>query len=266
MARTVTTDTFSMDFIKFGSGAKPFVILPGLSVQSVMGAADAVAGAYQALADEYTVYVFDRRKELPETYGIYDMALDTAEAMQALGLEQVTLFGASQGGMMAMEIAAAHPEMTAALVLGSTSASVTAEQVQVIEGWVALAKEKKAEDLYMAFGEAVYPPEVFEQSKGLLSDAAKTVTDEELARFVVLAEALKGFDVTEKLRGVTCPVLILGDWNDRVLGGNASVEIAKCLTGCPNLELHMYKGYGHAAYDTAPDYKQRILSFLKEEK
>ena len=264
MVRTVTTDTFSMDFIKFGSGAKPFVILPGLSVQSVMGAADAVAGAYQALTDDYTVYVFDRRKELPETYGIYDMAMDTAKAMQALGLEQVTLFGASQGGMMAMEIAAAHPEMTAALVLGSTSAFVTAEQVQVIEGWITLAKERKAEDLYMAFGEAVYPPEVFEQSKGLLTDAAKTVTDEEMARFVILGEALKGFDVTDKLRSITCPVLILGDRDDRVLGGVASVKIAQYLAGCPNLELHMYKGFGHAAYDTAPDYKQRILDFLRK--
>jgi hypothetical protein len=26
----------------------------------------------------------------------------------------------------------------------------------------------------------------------------------------------------------------------------------------------MYDGYGHAAYDTAPDYKERILDFLRE--
>jgi len=27
----------------------------------------------------------------------------------------------------------------------------------------------------------------------------------------------------------------------------------------------MYDGYGHASYDTAPDYKDRILRFLIQE-
>ena len=35
---TVKTDAFSMDYVRFGSGKRTFVILPGLSVQSVMGA------------------------------------------------------------------------------------------------------------------------------------------------------------------------------------------------------------------------------------
>ena len=62
---TVKTEMFSMDYFRFGHGKETLVILPGLSVQSVMGFADAVAEAYQMFADDYTVYVFDRRKELP---------------------------------------------------------------------------------------------------------------------------------------------------------------------------------------------------------
>ena len=49
---TVHTDTFSMNFFRFGRGEKTLVILPGLSVQSVIGAADAVAAAYQGLEDK----------------------------------------------------------------------------------------------------------------------------------------------------------------------------------------------------------------------
>ena len=56
---TVTTDTFSMEYYKFGHGEEALVILPGLSVQSVMGFASAVEEAYQLLADEYTVYLVD---------------------------------------------------------------------------------------------------------------------------------------------------------------------------------------------------------------
>ena len=74
---TVKTAEFEMQYFRFGTGARPFVILPGLSVQSVMGAAEAVAGAYADFAEDYTVYVFDRRSELPETYSVYQMGLDT---------------------------------------------------------------------------------------------------------------------------------------------------------------------------------------------
>ena len=40
---TVKTDAFTMDYFQFGQGKETLVILPGLSVQSVMDSADAVA-------------------------------------------------------------------------------------------------------------------------------------------------------------------------------------------------------------------------------
>ena len=98
---TVRKETFEMQFFRFGSGPRTYVILPGLSVQSVMASAEAVAQAYASFAEEYTIYVFDRRAALPPVYTVRDMARDTAEAMLALGLHDIYLFGASQGGMMA---------------------------------------------------------------------------------------------------------------------------------------------------------------------
>mgnify|MGYP000509005964 FL=1 len=53
-----------MKHIVFGSGTKNFVILPGLSVHSVMGLADAIAEAYKDFCEEYTVYVFDRAENI----------------------------------------------------------------------------------------------------------------------------------------------------------------------------------------------------------
>ena len=259
---TVKTGTFSMDWFKFGHGEKTFVILPGLSVQSVMEFADSIAEAYQQLTDDFTIYVFDRRNEMPEHYTVCEMAGDTAEAFRTLGLENISLFGASQGGMMAMEIAVTHPELTEALVLGSTSACVTDEQYQAIEKWIRLAKDKDAEGLYLAFGEAIYPPAVFEQSRDLLIEAAKTVTDEDLSRFIIASEGLKGFDIRNDLEKIDCPVLAIGDRDDRVLGADASEEIGEWMKNSPDFELFMYEGYGHAAYDLAPDYKEHILQFL----
>ena len=201
---TVQTGSFSMDYLRFGHGKEALVILPGLSVQSVLNSAADVAQAYQQLAEEYTIYLLDRRKELPDSYAVQDMARDTEEALRTLGLERVCLFGASQGGMIAMEIAIEAPELVKKLAVGSTTARVTRERYRTIEEWVRLAEDGDAAGLYLAFGEAVYPVEVFEQYRERLLDAAKSVTREELGRFVILAEGAKGFDLFSGLSKIVC--------------------------------------------------------------
>ena len=187
-----------------------------------MSSADIVAEAYQSLTNDFTIYLFDRRKELPTSYSIEDMAKDTVEAIKALGLDQVNIFGVSQGDMIALEIAIEEPKLVKKLVLGSTTACVTETMNQTIEEWILLAKKKDAKALYLSFGEAVYSKDVYEQSKNLLVEAAKTVTDDDMDRFVILAESIDGFDVTHDLDKIHCPVLVLGSKDDQVLGSDAT--------------------------------------------
>ena len=261
--RSVKTDAFTMEYFCFGRGGKPLVILPGLSVQSVMGAADAVAGAYQTLAEDFTVYLFDRRKDVPSPYSVRDMARDTAEAFRVLGLRDVCLFGASQGGMIAIVLAAEHPELVSRMVLGSTSAHVKDAQYRVIDEWVRLARAGDRAGLYLSFGREIYPPAVFESSREALLAAAETVTEADLARFIVLAEGTRGFDAVEDLAAIRCPVLAVGVYEDPVLDADATMEIAERLDQRPDFRLYLYTGYGHAAFDTAPDYRQRLLRFFR---
>ena len=255
---------FAMQFFRFGAGARTLVILPGLSVQSVMGSAEAVAAAYAPMTEDYTIYVFDRREILPEIYTVPDMARDTAEAMLALGLKDVYLFGASQGGMMALVIAIEYPALVKKLVLGSASAHVQPEQFRVIERWIALAEANDPVGLYLAFGEEIYPPAVFEQFREALVAAGKTVTEAELRRFITLAKGIEGFDVSERVAEIQCPVLAIGVYEDAVLDADATMEIAEKLDPRPDFRLYLYMGYGHAAFDTAPDYRERIKRFFEE--
>ena len=142
---------------------------------------------------------------------------------------------------------------------------MTDGQFVLFDQWIRLAEAGDAETLYLAFGEALYPKELLEASRELLKDLAKTVTEVELRRFVVMAKALKGF-ITDELPKIRCPALVIGSEDDRVVGGEASRIIAERLRGHPGCELFMYDGYGHAAYDTAPDYRDRIAEFLAENK
>ena len=266
MVDTVKTVSFEIEYLQFGKGESAFVILPGLSIQSVMGAAEAVVAEYASLAEHFTIYLFDRRKVLPSSYSVKEMAEDTAAAIKALGLKEICLFGASQGGMLAMVIAIRHPELVRKLVLGSTSAHVREEQYQVLYRWKAMAQKGDRKSLYLEFGEKVYPPAIFEQYRDVLISAAETVTDEDLKRFIILAEGTRGFNITEELKNIQCPVLIIGVYEDAVLDADATMEIAEILDGKEGFQLYMYIGFGHAAYDTAPDYRERMMHFLLKER
>ena len=259
----VWTDTFEMEYCKFGNGDKTFVIIPGLNLQSVMKLKSAVEEGYKLMNDEFSTYLFDRKMAIGDDYTIYDMADDTAEAMKILGLKDVYLFGTSQGGMIAQVIAIRHPELVKKLILGSTSSHVKYDQLKVINKWIALAEKKDRQKLCRSFGKDVYPDAVYEQFKSYFDDMSKTVTDEELDKFTKLAKSIRNFNITDDLKKIDCPVLAIGVFEDPVLDDDATMEIAENLDYRPDFSLYMYKNeFGHAAYDTAPDYRQRIYDFM----
>ena len=258
----IKTDTFSMDYFKFGKGERVFVIIPGLSVQGVMSAAQAVADQYARLTDAFTVYVFDPPHDLPSSYTPADMAKDLETAFGILGLERICLMGASMGGMAAMHIAADRPDLIERVILASTCVNVTEEAFRVIDHWIDLAKEGDAEGVYLSFGEAVYPKQVFATLKDPLVAAAGTVTKEELDHFLILAEGMRGFDSRSQLAKIKAPIFVVGDKEDHVFGAAAIETIFDLLRDRPNATLHSYDGYGHAACDTAPDFIVRAAQFL----
>lgn len=307
---TVETSAFEMEYFRFGQGSRTAVILPGLSVTSVMGSRESIAKQYAAWNSAFTTYLFDRRKDLPETYSVYDMARDTADAMRVLGLSDVCLFGASQGGMIALVLTIENPDLVGRLALGSTSAAMTfpedkepgtsenketnaSENMKTgasenkepddsegstlfetspggekagnfgsLTEWVRLAEEGDASALYLAFGKKLYPEVLFEKNKEVLRGLGNFVTKEDLRRFITIAGGTEGFDVRDRLAEITCPVLVIGSEDDRVIPPESSRELAAGLVHAASCELHMYDGCGHAAFDTAPDYQERLLRFF----
>ena len=260
--KTVMADSFTMDYFTFGGGKNAAVILPGLSVQSVMGASEAVEAEYAVLSDDFTTYLFDRRRDPPQGYTVEQMAADTAAAMEELGLRSVCLFGASQGGMIAVKIAAVRPDLVKKLALASTALTVTDERAAVIEKWISLAEAGDGVGLYLDFGEKVYPPETFSAYRDALVAAGKTVTEEELRNFAILAAGTRGFDASSDAAKIKCPVFVAGSDDDRVLGADAAGSVIRAFGD--RAVTHVYSGYGHAVYDTAPDFRERLYRFFKE--
>lgn len=250
-----------MDYIKFGNGTKTFIIIPGLSIHSIINSKEAIEEAFKDYTDEYTVYVFDRPKNLKEDTTIKDLADATANKMKELNISSADIFGASQGGMMAMYIAIYYPELVNKLVLGSTLSKTNDAFVEVVNNWINLAKEKKEDELLDSFIKDVYSQSTYDNYKDALIEANKNITDEEYQRFIILANACLSIDCYDQLDKIKCPVLVLGSNGDKVVTPFGSTEIADKL----NCDIYMYDdSYGHGVYDEAPDYRTRMLDFFRQ--
>ena len=80
----------------------------------------------------------------------------------------------------------------------------------------------------------------------------------DVGRFLILARACLTCSAYEELEQIRCPVLVIGGRRDKVVGGDAAEEIARKV-GC---EMYIYEDLGHAAYEEAKDFNQRIRDFL----
>ena len=260
MVNKAFAEGIKMDYAVFGRGEKILVILPGLSVRNVTADYKALEQKFKMFANEYTVYVFDRRDNIGERYSVDEMAEDTVRIMKRLGIKKANIFGVSQGGMMAMCIAAGHPELVERMVLGSTAAAISEGAVSVCDGWIKAAREGRRADLAELFMRAVYSESTANIYRSGFLTFAETYTEEELRRFVVLAESIRSFNVFDRLGCITAPTLVIGCKGDKGVGAQASLDIAEKM-GC---EVYLYDNtYGHGVYDEAPDYCERIFDFFQ---
>ena len=80
---TVAVRNGEMDYIRFGTGARILIMLPGLGdgLRTVKGTAKPMAAMYREFTRDFTVYAFSRINELPAGYTTRDMAWDLAQAM-----------------------------------------------------------------------------------------------------------------------------------------------------------------------------------------
>ncbi len=249
-----------MDYFSFGTGERAFIMLPGLSLKSVLLSADAVAAAYADFGKDYTVYLFDLPKELPEDCSVEYLGDCVASAMKEMGLEDADIFGCSLGGMMAQHLAVNYPELVRKAVFASTCSRLNKSGAATLARWRDLALSGDKVSLNREFAQKVYSPGFYELYRDAFAAMENDGTEEELRRFALAANAIIGFDSYGELDKITCPVLVIGAWGDNILSGESSVEIAEII-GC---RLYMYEGCSHAVYDEAPDYKARLLSFFAD--
>lgn len=256
--RIGTTD---MDYISFGKGDKNFIMIPGLgdSLQSVKGTAAALAFMYRMFAEEYKVYVFSRKNHIERGYSTRDMAADLAAVMKEQGIQKASIMGVSQGGMIAQYLAIDYPETVEKLVLAVTLCRQNPTFQSVISNWISLADQDDFKGLFRDMIEKIYTQKRIKAQRPFNDFFANMTKPDSLENFIIQANACKTHDSSALLGRIQCPALIIGGDEDRVLGTDASKEMAQLIKGS---QLKIFNGYGHGTYEEAKGFNKAVFDFL----
>lgn len=258
---TVPIGNTEMSYAAFGSGNKVLILLPGLSdgLTTVKGKALLLAAPYQLFFKDYTVYMFSRKNELPDSYSIKEMADDQAEAMRKLGIEKASVIGVSEGGMIAQYLAIDHADLVGRLVIAVSAPNANDIVCSAVSEWIELAKQENHKKLMIDTAEKSYSEEYLKRYRKMYPAIGWIGKPRNYHRFLVNANAILHFDCLDVLWKIKCPTLIIGGEADKIVGCAASYKMHEQIKGS---ELYVYEKLGHAAYEEADDFNKRIFDFL----
>lgn len=258
---TVLVGNTEMDYVSFGSGSKALILLPGLSdgLATVKGKALLLASPYKLFFKDYTVFMFSRKNDLPDSYSIRKMADDQAKAMEKLGIKKAAILGVSEGGMIAQYLAIDHADLIEKLVIAVSAPRANETVRSVVSRWMEFAKQGNHKQLMIDTAEKSYSEAYLKRYRSMYPVIGRIGKPKDYHRFMVNANAILHFDCFDDLKSINCPTLIIGGKADKIVGSAASYEIHEQIKGS---ELYMYEEFGHAAYEEADDFNKRVFEFL----
>ncbi len=252
-----------MYYVAFGKGKKYLIVLPGLSdgLWTVKGKAWLLAGSYKHFFNDYTVYMFSRKNELPNDYSIKEMADDQAEAIKILGIEKAIVMGVSQGGMVAQLLAANYPDFVEKLILVVTAPYANGTVKNVVSRWIEMAKVGTHTELMLDTAEKVYTTEFNEKNKRFLPLLARFTKPYSYDRFLKNAYAILNFDARQDLAKIKCPTYIMAGNCDNTVGNEAPYELKEGIT---NSNILIFEGLGHGLFEEDKSFYDKVLDFCNQ--
>ena len=255
-------DGTTMEYIRFGSGKRILIMLPGLGdgLRTMKGTALPMALLYRIYAKHYTVYAFSRKTHLPQGYTTRDMARDQRKAMDALGIQSADFFGVSMGGMIAQHFAADYPERVNKLILAVTCAQPNPILEESVEEWLTCARLDDHTALMESNVRRIYTDRYYRRNKWMIPITGKLTKPKSYDRFFIQAQACLSHDAFDRLPFIMAPTLVVGGGKDMAVGPEASRELA---ANIPGARLRIYPEFGHGVYEESKTFHTGVLAFLR---
>lgn len=198
---------------------------------------------------------------MEEGYSTRDMARDQAQAMKALDIKKANVLGISQGGMIAQYLAIDYPELVEKLVLAVTLSKQNELVKNVVSNWISLAEQHDYKNLMIDTAEKSYSDKYLKKYRLIYPLLGRIGKPKDFSRFLIQAKSCMNHNAFPELDKIMCPTLVIGGKCDKIVGVDASREIAGKINIC---QQFIYNEFGHAVYEEAKDFNERVKTFLSE--
>ena len=195
------------------------------------------------------------------SFTIADLAQDAAGVLDALGIERAHVLGISMGGMVAQELAIAHPERLRTLTIGCSypggAGSKLTDQMVIQRLLAGFAGGNAEEVLRTSFEVNVSP--AFAAQPGEWERFLAMAT-EVRAPIPVIFEQMRAaglHNAQDRLHAITAPTLVIHGDRDEMLDVLNGELIARLI---PGARLEILPGVGHLTPTEAPDAFNRLVA------
>ena len=253
-------------YFRVGAG-RPLIYLPGLTTHHRPPHGMDLrfqASQLTPFARHREVWWVQRKEGLAPGTTMTDIARDYAAALGGRFEGPVDVVGSSTGGSVALQLAADHPGAVRRLVLLSSACRLGESGRAAQRSYARLLRQgrtRQANALMMSMLAAG------ELSGWLLARLGWMLgltlkSEDGFSDMLAIIEAEDAFDLTDQLRGITTPTLVVGGAKDRFYGADVFRETA---SGLPSGRLLLYPTRGHAGTQTGRTTTTEVLRFLDSE-
>jgi 3-oxoadipate enol-lactonase len=248
-----------LHYLRAGAG-EPMLLIQGMSATHMTWGRPFLS----PLEQSFECIVFDNRgmglsgpAELPFT--IADLAADTIGLLDALEIERAHVVGISMGGMVAQELALAHPERIRTLTLGATYCGgpegtlMAPEDLQMLGAAMASGER---EQVFRAMWEINLSPS-FREDEARFEEFCEMATALPAPKEVILQQmrACGAHDTSARLGQVTVPTQVIHGTADRLLGVGNGLQIASLLS----VEPQLLEDVGHMFWWEQPERSAALV-------
>lgn len=254
-------DDVKIHYAAWDEGTGPWVTLVNGYTRTLT---DFRAMAKALSENGFRVITFDNRgagkAECPPAFSLDDIGDDILELWNHFKVEKGSLLGISYGGAIATTLAAKIPERMEKLIVVSTPASE--EFVSNEMKGPSKNPRRFISDITMYFSE-----DFLKKNKilvdGFFRQTLRTFQEPDTALGArAQRESMAELNLSDALKQIHCPTLVLHGEKDRIVNLESSQFIAKNI---PNAKLEILPGIGHLLLAEIPrEFYQRVIHFLKE--
>jgi pimeloyl-ACP methyl ester carboxylesterase len=249
-----------LDYERSGSGP-PLLLVMGMSGTALHWGEPFLA----ALRRDFELIAYDHRgvgasSRLAGPLTIVELAADAVGLLDALGVDSAHVLGVSMGGMVAQELALAHPERVRTLVLGCTycggdGSSLASPEVtqRLTEAMMSGDRERALRTAWEVNVSAEMAEDADAYAQMLAIGQRRAVA---VPVVMAQAQAIFAHDTSARLSQLAMPTLVVHGTADQMLPVENGRLIASHI---PDSRLEIFDGVGHLFFWEQPDRAAELV-------